>query len=73
MGVLVPGEAVGVEGPEDVADSAAGDCLQDSAALPDPEGHLEVLPAPDVHLLVVTPEIPERLASHSEQPWGKRL
>ena len=71
MGVLVPGEAVGVEGPEDVADSAAGDGLQDSATLPDPEGHLEVLPTPDIHLLVVTSQIPERLPSHSEQPWGK--
>ena len=68
MGVLVPGEAVGVEGPEDVADSAAGDGLEDSATLPDPEGHLEVLPTPDIHLLVVTTEIPERLPINSEEP-----
>ena len=67
MGVLVPGETVGVEGPEDVTDPAAGDRLQDSATLPDPEGHLQVLPAPHIHLLVVTPEIPERLPSHSEE------
>ena len=68
MGVLVPGEAVGMEGPEDMADSAAGDCLQHSATLPDPEGHLQVLSTPDIHLLVVTTEVPERLTIHSEEP-----
>ena len=71
VGVLVPREAVRVEGPEDVTDSAAGDGLQHSTALPDPEGHLEILPTPHIHLLVVTSQIPERLPSHSEQPWGK--
>ena len=72
VGVLVPGEAVRVEGPEDVSHPAAGDDLQDSPTLPYSEGHLQVFSAPDVHLLVITPEIPERLPGHREQSWRER-
>ena len=68
--VLVPGESVGVEAPEDVADPAAGDGLQDAPALPDPERHLQVLPAPHLHLLVVAPELPESRPGYREQPPG---
>ena len=66
VGVLVPWEAVGVEGAEDVPDPAAGDRLQHSPALPDPEGHLEILSPPDIHLLIITPQVPERLPGHSK-------
>ncbi len=65
--------------PEDVADPAAGTDLYAAAALPDPEGHLEVLAAPDVHGLVVgaggpevVPADAEQAARHHRGPVGAR-
>ena len=64
---LVSGEGVGVEAAEYVSHPRAGDGLQDAAALPHAERHLEVLSAPDLHLLVVGADLPEVLAVDGEE------
>ena len=56
-----------MEAAEYVSHPRAGDGLQDAPALPDAEGHLEVLPAPDLHLLVVGADLPEVLPVHGEE------
>ena len=43
--------------PEDVTNMRAGDDLKGATTLPDSEAHLQVLPAPDVHPLVVRPNL----------------
>ena len=56
-----------MEAAEYVAHPRAGDGLQHAAALPHAEGHLEVLSAPDLHLLVVGADLPEVLPVHGEE------
>ena len=63
----LPGETVRAGLAEDVTDPAAGRDLHPPPALPDSEGHLEVLPAPDVHLLVVGAGGPEVVAVDAEE------
>ena len=43
--------------PEDVTNMRAWDDLKGAAALPDSEAHFQVLTAPDVHPLVVRPNL----------------
>ena len=42
-----------------MADPGAGDDLDDAAAHPDLEAELELLPAPDLHPVVVEPQLSE--------------
>ena len=50
-----------------MADPAAGTDLHAASALPHPEGHLQVLAAPDVHGLIVGAGGPEILSPDAEQ------
>ena len=70
VGVLVAGEGVGVEGPEDVSDPGAGNGLQHAPTLPDTEGHLQILASPHVHFLVVAAQLPEGVSVNGKQSWG---
>lgn len=51
------GEGVGALGAEDVAHNGAGDDLQLTPTLPDPERHFHVLSPPDLHLVVVGTDV----------------
>jgi len=70
MSVLVSGKGIGVETPENVTDTTAGNGLDGAAALPHPERHLEVFTAPHVHLLVVGADFPEVFPVDGEQAPG---
>merc|ERR1719361_1087299 len=50
-----------------MAHSRAGDDLQPSSTHPDPEGHLDVLPSPDLHALVVPAELLKPAPVHSKE------
>lgn len=52
---------------EDVANPGAGNRLNGAATLPDAEGHLQVLAAPAVHLLIVAAHLPEIPPIHGKQ------
>lgn len=62
-----PGEGVGVLLTEDVTHPTAGYYLEGAVALPDPEGYLEVLPSPHLHLHVVPAHVVEPLPVYAEQ------
>ena len=62
-----PRKGVGRGLPEHVAHSAAGGDQESSPTHPHSEGHLQVLPAPDLHALVVGPEVVEIFPVYAEQ------
>ena len=54
---LIASNAVETTPPEDVTNMRAWDDLKGAAALPDSEAHFQVFTAPDVHPLVVGPNL----------------
>lgn len=55
---------------EYVSNAGAGNSLDGAAALPDAEGHLQVLTTPTVHLFVVAAHFPEVATIYGKQSAG---
>ena len=55
---------------EDMTDPTTRQSFDSSSALPDSEGHFQVLAAPHVHLFVVGPDLPEVVSVDGEQTSG---
>lgn len=64
------GERVRRALPEQMADVRTRHDFDLTAALPQPKGHLQVVAAPNVHLLVVAAHLEEVLAVNGEQTAG---
>lgn len=64
------GESVGMSFAEYVTHATAGNDFQTSAALPHPEGYLQVLAAPNIHFHVVLAQLVEVRLIDDEQSAG---
>lgn len=61
-----------MELPEDMTDSRTRNCLDSSAALPNSEGHFQILATPSIHFVVVAANLPEILPMNGQQTASHR-